>query len=271
MSSNRIDDVFADLKARSSKAFMPFLTAGDPDLAFTGRMIRDVAAAGADLIEIGFPFSDPIADGPVIQASYTRALNRGVKIDGIFQTIREITQSPGWKTPLVAMVSYTLIFKRGIEQFLKQAQDAGLSGLIVPDMPVEEAGEIEPMMAAHGLKLILLVTPTTSDARARKIIACTTGFLYCVSVVGITGEREGIPAALRKQLAGLREITQLPLCVGFGISKPDQVHALREVADGVIVGSALVRKIEQHLNDPDAALSEIRNLVQGLAHAVHGG
>jgi len=270
MSANPIDALFSNLRSTNGKAFMPFLTAGDPDVGFTGRMIREVATAGADLIEIGFPFSDPIADGPVIQASYTRALNAGVKLDGIFGMLREVTQTPGWTTPLVAMVSYTLIFKRGVDTFLKQAKEAGLSGLIIPDMPVEEAGEIAPKLAALDLKLVLLVTPTTSPERTRQIVACSSGFLYCVSIVGITGEREGLPPALTNQLNELRKLTNLPLCVGFGISKPDQVRDLRQVADGVIVGSALVRKIEQNLGKPDDALAEIRTLVTALAGAIHG-
>jgi tryptophan synthase alpha chain len=243
---NPIDTLFQTLRVENKKAFMPFLTAGDPDLAFTQEAIQVVARSGANLIEVGFPFSDPIADGPIIQASYTRALNQKLKLAELFEMLRQTTTQPGWKTPLVGMASYSLIHKRGPLEFIHQAKAAGLSGVILPDLPVEEAQEFSKLATDENFKPILLVTPTTSPARAEKIVRSCGGFVYVVSIVGITGERERErqPLDLHEMLTRLRTMTDLPLCVGFGVSKPQHVRDLREIADGVIVGSALVRKLE---------------------------
>jgi tryptophan synthase alpha chain len=266
---NPIDALFQRLRAEKRRAFIAFLTAGDPDTAATVRATRSVASAGASLIEIGFPYSDPIADGPVIQASYTRALDRGIRLDDVFACARQIAASPeftGRKVPLVGMVSYSLIHRRGPEKFLSQALDAGFSGLIVPDLPLEESSGLAVQAAARDCKLIQLVTPTTARDRARRIVRQSTGFVYCVSITGITGERERLPEELREQLGWLRTQTDLPLCVGFGISKPDHVRVLRDVADGVIVGSALVRRLEDAGKRPlDEIISEMSEQVRTLA------
>jgi len=259
---NAVDSLFQDLRAVNRKAFIAFLTAGDPDIASTTRLIRAVADAGADLIEIGFPFSDPIADGPTIQASYTRALDAGLKVQQVFDAVAAAAKTPGFKTPLVGMVSYSLIHRKGPQAFIAAARTAGLSGLIVPDLVADEAGPFADLCKAADLKLILLVTPTTSPERAKQIVGLCTGFVYCVSVVGITGERDKIPEALTKQLADLRTETDLPLCVGFGVSRPDHVEHLRGIADGVIVGSALVKKMEQ--GGEKAVAQLVRELVAPL-------
>jgi tryptophan synthase alpha chain len=267
---NPIDALFQRLRAEGRKAFLPFLTAGDPDLAFTREVLPAVAAAGASLIEVGFPFSDPIADGPVVQASYTRALDRGLKLADVFATLRQVTAAPGWQTPLAAMASYSLIFKKGPEAFLDAAQAAGLSGAVVPDLPAEEADELAARCRDRDFKLVLLVTPTTSPERAERIVRACSGFVYVVSVVGITGERDRLPTQLKDMLARLRRVTELPLCVGFGVSRPEHVRELREVADGVIVGSALVRKLEA-AGTPEGrakALADIRNTVAELSAAL---
>jgi tryptophan synthase alpha chain len=241
---NPIDDLFRRLRAEGRKAFIPFLTAGDPDLAFTGKVLPAVADAGASLVEVGFPFSDPIADGPVIQASYTRALDRGLKLGDVFETLRQVTATPGWRTPLSAMTSYSLVWKKGPDAFLDVAQAAGLSGAVVPDLPVEEAEEFAQRCRDRDFKLTLLVTPTTSPARAERVVRACSGFVYVVSVVGITGERDRLPVQLREMIGRLRGMTDLPLCVGFGVSRPEHVRELKDLADGVIVGSALVKKLE---------------------------
>lgn len=261
---NALDARFQQLRSNGRKAFIPFLTAGDPDIGFTEKILQKVAAAGADLIEIGFPFSDPIADGPVIQASYTRALDRGLKLADIFAAVGRVASAKDWQTPLVGMVSYSLVFRHGPKQFLEDASKAGFSGLIVPDLTAEEADEFAKLCRDRDMKLILLVTPTTPPQRAERIVKLCTGFLYCVSVVGITGERDRLPAELREQLAKLRSMTDLPLCVGFGVSKPEHVKELKKIADGVIVGSALVRKLEH----PNAAEEVIRSVGE-LANALH--
>jgi tryptophan synthase alpha chain len=262
---NPIDSLFKQLRAAGKKAFMPFLTAGDPDLAFTRVAIPAIAEAGANLLEIGFPFSDPIADGPVIQASYTRALDRGLKLADVFSTLKEITSRPGFTTPLVAMASYSLLWKSGVGAFLDKAQAAGLCGAVVPDLPVEEADDLAKLARDRDFKLILLVTPTTSPARAEKIVKACSGFVYVVSVVGITGERNRLPVQLADQLARLRTMTDLPLCVGFGVSRPEHVRGLKDIADGVIVGSALVKKLEA---DRTKALTDVTALVKDLSTAL---
>jgi len=242
---NPIDTLFARLRSEKRKAFMPFVTAGDPDLPFTRQLLRATAKAGADLIEVGFPFSDPIADGPVIQASYTRALKNKLKLAELFASVGEVATAPDWTTPLVAMASYSLIYKRGAVVFLKQAQAAGFSGAVVPDLPAEEAEELAKHCREVDFKLILLVSPTTAAHRLDTIVKACSGFVYVVSLVGITGERSAISGDIRELLKRLRAATDLPLCVGFGVSQPEHVKALRDIADGVIVGSALVKELDK--------------------------
>ncbi len=267
---NPVDALFRDLRAAGRKAFMPFVPAGDPDLAFTRDLLPAVAGSGADLVEVGFPFSDPIADGPVIQASYTRALDKNLKLADLFASLKDVTARPGWTTPLVGMASYSLLFKKGPAAFIDVAKAAGLSGAVVPDLPVEEAEELSKLAADRDFKLILLVTPTTSPMRAEKVVKACSGFVYVVSVVGITGAQDLLPTAARNVLAMLRGMTDLPLCVGFGVSRPEHVRALRDVADGVIVGSALVKKLERAATDREGALADVRKLVGELSGALNG-
>jgi tryptophan synthase alpha chain len=265
---NPIDALFTRLRSAKRAAFMPFVTAGDPDLAFTRELLPVMADAGADLFEIGFPFSDPIADGPVIQASYTRALAHHLKVSDVFATLRDMTSRKEWNAPQVAMASYSLMFKKGPVAFIDAAKVAGVSGAVVPDLPVEEAEELSKLAADRDFKLILLVTPTTSPRRAEKVVKACGGFVYVVSVVGITGTREALPSALREQLARLRTMTDLPLCVGFGVSKPEHVRDLKDIADGVIVGSAVVKKLEAAATDRAKALADVRQLVSDLRAAI---
>ena len=249
---------------------MPFLSAGDPDIAMTGRVIRELAVAGADLIEVGFPYSDPIADGPVIQSSYTRALNKKLKVADIFACIAEVSGQVS--CPLVAMVSYAIIFRTGTESFVMQAVDAGFSGLIVPDLPGDEAAEFAALVARQGMDLIQLVAPTTPTDRAARILQNATGFVYCIAVSGTTGARAELAPQLAGMLKSLRSQTTLPLAVGFGISRPEQVEQLRGLADGVIVGSAIVRHLEALSLDPAKADDVMRQLVEyasSIAQAAH--
>jgi tryptophan synthase alpha chain len=259
---NPVDATFARLRAGGRKAFLPFVTAGDPDIATTASLLPQLPAAGADLIEVGFPFSDPIADGPVIQASYSRALDRGLKIADVFDAVRTATQAPGFQAPVLGRVSYSLVHRRGPTEFLAQATEAGLSGLIVPDLVADEADEFAAACRDADCKLVLMVTPTTTPERAAKIVRLCTGFVYCVSVVGITGERDKLPEQLTGYLARLRTMSDLPLCVGFGVSRPEHVRRLKEIADGVIVGTALVKKLEQ--GGPAAVVQAVRELSAAL-------
>jgi len=271
MSMNPIDLLFQRLRSQGKKAFIPFITAGDPDLKATEFLIPKLIDSGASLIEIGVPYSDPIADGATIQASYTRALDHGLRIDEVFSSVSRMRPSVQ-NCPLVAMLSYSLVQHRGGEKFIRQAHEAGFSGAIVPDLPVEESGELARLAANQDFKLIQLVTPTTPRERALQIAQTSTGFLYCVSVTGITGERDHLPPELLDQIAWLRKQTDLPICVGFGISRPEHVRMLRDVADGVIVGSALVRKLEQANNRPlNEVADDICNLVRTLSTALGSG
>ncbi|QVL33372.1 tryptophan synthase subunit alpha [Telmatocola sphagniphila] len=269
---NPIDSLFQELKKSQRKAFIPFITAGDPNLEITGKLILSLAGSGADIIEIGFPFSDPVADGPVIQASYTRALSHGLKIDEILKTVHEVTSNSAHKLPpIVGMVSYSIIHRKNTEKFLLHCKASGLSGLIVPDMPVEETESIAALARQIDLKLILLVTPTTSDERIQKIGQISSGFLYCVSLVGITGERAELPETIKEYLSKLRRLTTLPLCVGFGVSRKEQVQMLRDEVDGVIVGSAIVRlmeKIDPHNSGP--GIKAVSEVVMELSQALNG-
>lgn len=261
---NPIAEVFSQRITAGQLAFIPFVTAGDPDLATTQRVIREFAAAGADLIEVGFPYSDPIADGPVIQASYTRALNNKIKLVDIFAAVQALK---GQVTPpLLAMVSYAIIFRHGSQTFIDHAVQAGFAGLIVPDLPGDEAAEFAKMTEAAGLALIQLVAPTTPPERMQKILEHASGFVYCIAVAGTTGAREALPSDLAAMLKALRSATALPLAVGFGLSRPEQIRALHGLADGGIVGSALVKQLE---SPTDAAITAIRQTAEGLAQAAH--
>jgi len=268
--SSRIATTFAELRSKNQMAFMPFLTAGDPDLATTQQAIRDLAAAGVDLIEIGFPYSDPIADGPVIQASYARALHRKITVRQIFDALTEIKSET--LPPLVAMVSYAIIMRHGEERFLQNCVKAGFSGLIVPDLPGAEAGELFQAVQAAGLDLVQLVAPTTPRARVKQILSAGSGFVYIVAVAGTTGERQEVATAVIDQLDWLREETDLPLAVGFGISRPEHVEPLRGHADGVIVGSAIVRSLEQKPTPDEASgssLTAMQDFARDMVAAAH--
>ncbi|WP_437230236.1 tryptophan synthase subunit alpha [Planctomicrobium sp. SH661] len=256
--SSRIAQTFAQLQSQGNMAFMPFLTAGDPDLSTTQQVIRDLGKAGVDLIEIGFPYSDPIADGPVIQASYSRALNKHVTVSQIFTALGELKSENG--PPLVAMVSYAIIFRTGVEKFLQRCVEAGISGLIVPDLPGAEARELFEATSKAGLDLIQLIAPTTPRERVKQILSVCSGFVYIVAVAGTTGERANVSDALLTQLEWLRQETDLPLAVGFGISKPEHVEPLRGLAQGVIVGSAVVRYLEKLATQEPGSASPLNDL-----------
>jgi tryptophan synthase alpha chain len=247
---NKIEALFARLRSSGQKALMPFLTAGDPDLEFTAAVIGELVRRGCHLCELGIPYSDPVADGPVIQASYNRALGRNLRVAQIFQMLDGLL--PALAAPLVTMVSYSIIYRQGIEAYVARAAQAGVAGLIVPDLPVEEAGGLADACHRKALSLIQLITPTTGHERAKRIAARTTGFIYYVSVTGITGERTQLPPDIADNVAWLRGQTPLPICIGFGISRPEHVRLLAPVADGLIVGSALVRRMAEAETRPRA-------------------
>ena len=261
-----IDELFQRLKSENKKAFMPFITAGDPDVDFSGDLLKELVSRGSHLCEVGIPYSDPIADGPVIQASYTRALDKGVKLDSILDMLGKTT--PDLSAPVVTMVSYAIILRVGPEQYVEKAKAAGVDGAIVPDLPAEEAKSLSKICRAHDFSLIQLVTPTTSPERALMIAETSTGFLYYVSVTGITGERTSLPADLTDNVQSLREKIDLPICIGFGINQPEHVKLLAPVADGLIVGSAIVKRIAGATESRDAVLKDVGDYVANMIAAL---
>jgi len=258
---NRVTAVFGRLRDERRAAFMPFISAGDPSLEATEAILPALQDRGAaDLVELGVPFSDPIADGPTIQASYQRALGRGVTPQAILDMLAHLRDG-GLDLPVCLMVSYSLVYRPGMETFIERAADAGVDGLIVPDLPADEAGPLEEALRRRDLVYVPLVAPTTTPARREKVIAHATGFIYCVAVTGITGERDSLPEHLDEYVRGIRSEASVPACVGFGLSRPDHVKAVAEVADGAIVGSALIHRIADHA---DASPAEIAGVVADL-------
>ena len=251
---------------------MPFFTAGDPDIEATEAIIKEAAARGADLAEIGVPFSDPIADGPTIQASYFRALENGFKVEHVFELVQRL-RTGGVTIPLVCMVSDSLVFKRGTDTFFTKAKDAGFDGLIIPDLPAGYEGDTSERAAEHGLDHIFLCAPTTTPERRDAIAKVSRGFIYYISVTGITGARTALPPDLEANVADLKKRTDTPVCVGFGIGQPEQAAAVGKIADGVIVGSALVKQAAALHAEGRARgeiTKEIGDAVEALARAAHG-
>ncbi len=262
-----IDDLFTKLRSEKRKALMPFVTAGDPNLETTAAVLKEVAKRGAALCEVGIPYSDPIADGPVIQASYTRALDNGVKLADIMAMLSYA--APEISAPVVTMVSYAIIYRHGPREYIEMAKESGAAGAIVPDLPVDEAAALSELCREADFSLIQLVTPTTPNDRAVRIAETSSGFIYYVSVAGITGERRALPPELVDRVGWLREQTPLPVCIGFGISEPEHVRQLAPVADGLIVGSAIVRRIAASAGqDTQACLQEVGDYVSSLLAAL---
>lgn len=240
---NRIDERFRSLKRKGAKALITFITAGDPSLKMTEELVLEMDRRGLDIVELGVPFSDPIADGPVIQASSLRSLKRGTTLPKILGTVRLIRKKSD--IPLCLMSYFNPIYVYGIKKFVKDSTAAGVDGVIVPDLPPEEAQEIINEGRRFGLATIFFLAPTSTKERMEKVIDASSGFIYYVSLTGVTGERKGLSADLSKKLKEIKSMTRKPIAVGFGISRPSQIKAVSKNSDGVIVGSALVRIMEK--------------------------
>ncbi|MDR3225288.1 MAG: tryptophan synthase subunit alpha [Clostridiales Family XIII bacterium] len=238
---------------KNKKPFIGFVTGGDPSIARTKEYIRAMIEAGTDLVEIGVPFSDPIAEGPVIQAANIRALAAGTTVDKLFGLVADLRRET--EVPLVFLTYLNPVFHYGYEAFFARAEEAGLDGIIIPDLPGEEQGEVRPYAASHGVDLISLVAPT-SEQRIRTIASEATGFLYIVSSMGVTGVRSEIRTDLPSIIASARAVSETPIAVGFGIHTPEQAAEISKIADGVIVGSRIVKIIEEHPDDAETHLSE---------------
>lgn len=263
--NSRIAATLKSVTARGEKGLIPYIMAGDPDLGATVKLAAAMAEAGADVLELGVPFSDPVADGPAIQAAAQRSLAAGTKVRGVLEAVREIRRQSD--IPLVLMTYYNPVYQYGPERFVLEAAAAGVNGMIVPDLPPEESDELLRAGDAHGVDLIPLVTPNTPARRLEMIAAKARGFVYCVSVTGVTGERDRIVTDLSAMTSAVREHTALPVAVGFGISRPDQAAETARYCDAVVVGSALVKIVAERAVDPDmvpAVARRVRELKDAL-------
>lgn len=258
---NRIDRKFTDLGDK--KALITFITGGDPDISTTKKLVCEMAKNGADIIEIGVPFSDPIAEGPTIQASSKRSIDGGTTLAKLFQMVVEIRKET--EIPLIFMMYLNSIFRAGIDNFFKKCQEVGIDGVIIPDMPYEENGEILPSADKYGVYSISLVTPTSKE-RIAKISKNAKGFLYCVSSTGVTGVRSEFLTDFQEFFATIKSQTKVPAAIGFGISNVEQAEDLSKYCDGVIVGSAIVKIIEEY---KDKSLSNVIDFVKKLKIAIN--
>ena len=266
---SRLAGTFARLKKEGRSAFVPFITAGDPDLDTSFAILEKLPSCGADIIELGAPFSDPMADGPAVQASAMRALKAGMTMVKTLKLIERFRKADN-KTPIVLMGYYNPIHAYGGARFIKDAAQAGVDGLIVVDLPVEEEDVLSMPAQAHGVDIVRFVTPTTDAARLKRVVDGASGYLYYVSVAGVTGTKSVPEDEVRAAMARIRAATDLPVTVGFGIRNVEQAGAIARVADGVVVGSAIVTKVADNLNaGNDKIIAEVLELTRSLAGSTH--
>ena len=260
---NRIDKKFKELKNKNKKAFIAFITAGYPSLKVTERLILEFAKIGVDIVELGVPFSDPMADGPIIQESSQFALKKNVHLVDILNLVRRVRKKVN--TPICLMTYYNPIFCFGEKKFVKDAVSCGVDGIIVPDLPPEEGRPLIKIANRYKLAVVCFISPTTSRERIKRISAISKGFIYYVSLTGVTGPRQALPSDIIDNLKVIKNISKKNICVGFGISSPRQVEQLKKVADGVIVGSAIVKKIKENLQKKNLVEIVVR-FVASLNH-----
>jgi len=246
---SRIEKKFKELKQDNKKAFIAFITAGYPNLDLTYQLVLEFSRIGVDIIELGVPFSDPIADGPVIQESSQAALRNGVNLNNILALVKQSRRYT--EVPVCLMTYFNPVFCFGENTFIKKAQDSGVDGLIIPDFPPEEAGSFSLKAKKADLDTVFFVSPTTTAERVKYIAEATRGFIYYVSLTGVTGRRASLSSDLKDNLSQIKKITSVPVCVGFGISAADQVRQVYRIADGAIVGSAIIEKIKENIGRPD--------------------
>jgi len=264
---NRIDAKFRELKRLETKAFIAYIAAGDPALDVTRRLVPALEGAGADIIELGIPFSDPLADGPTIQAASQRALEKKINLGRVFRLVRVLRKKT--KIPLVFMTYYNPVLKYGPGRFIRDCAKNGVDGVIVPDLPFEESMDLVKLARSAGVATINLSAPTSTPKRIRALIHNSTGFIYYVSLTGVTGARKDLPEEIASKVRSMKRMTNKPICVGFGVSTPAQAGKLAKTADGVIVGSAIVRVIEKNLARDDL-VKKVSNFAKKLSKAVHG-
>lgn len=275
---NRIDRCFVKLRERRDKALVCFLTSGDPSFAVTAQLVNEIVRSGADIVELGVPFSDPLADGPSIQASSFRALQAGATVRGVLDNVREIrgllrqaqhAQAEAQDTPIVLMTYFNPVQRYGLSRFAADAASAGADGVIMTDLPPEEGAEWKAAADAANLATILLLAPTSTKDRIEQAAKLGSGFIYCVSRTGVTGARSSMPTELKSLVETIKTATDLPVVVGFGISKPEHVRFVTDFADGAVVGSALVNVIADHAGSGDLTQC-VGEFVKGLKGGVVG-
>jgi len=263
---SRITEKFKELKRQDRAALIPYIMAGDPDMATTERLVAEIEKAGADMIELGVPFSDPLADGPTIQKASMKALASGADIKGVLGLVKRMRIRSGM--PVILMLYYNLVFKYGEERFVKDSVRAGVDGVIIPDLPPDEAGRLMEHAKSHGLDVVFLLAPTSDASRVRLVARSSGGFIYYVSLTGVTGARTALDKGLQAQVGKVKRATRMPVCVGFGISGPQQAESVGAWADGVIVGSAIVSLIDK-ARSPGAACNQVGRFVRSLREAVN--
>jgi tryptophan synthase alpha chain len=256
---SRIGRTFKKIRERNGKAFIPYIMAGDPDLKRTLEMVKILEDSGADIIELGVPFSDPLADGPTIQKAAQRALSGGMTLRGVIELVADLRQ--GTQIPIVLMTYYNPVFKYGEERFVHDASSAGVDGMIVPDLPPEEAGIMRKSAKKVGLDTIFLLAPTSTEDRIRTVAKASTGFIYYVSITGVTGAQLSMDVAIESHISRIRQESGTPVAVGFGISTPEEASAVSRFADGVIVGSAIVKRAGEPDEDLKAYLHSLRRAI----------
>ncbi len=270
---SRIDARFAALKATKKKAFISFTSAGDPDFETFAEILEGLPAAGVDLIEIGMPFSDPVADGPIIERGNLRAFKAGIRTKKIFAFVEEFRKKDN-ETPVVLMGYANPVYSCGVEKFAAAAKKAGVDGMIIADLPPEEDSDLRAAAKAQGLDVIRLITPTTDEKRLQTVLMGAGGFLYYVSVAGTTGSKQALTASVKRAVEAIRPKSKLPVAVGFGISTPDAAREIAKTADAVIVGSAIVNRIAANLdakgNAKRGLVEDVLGFVGTLAKAAHG-
>ena len=264
----RIDGTFAELRRRGRKALVIYVMAGDPDPGFTARLVPKLAEAGADLVELGYPFSDPVADGPVIQAAGQRALHQFPTVGVFFDLVRKIRAKTA--VPLIVMTYYNPVFRHGEAAYVRDALAAGLDGAIVPDLPVAESGPWREACAGQGFAPVALEAPNTPPDVGRKIAEVSRGFVYLVSLKGVTGQDRGLGDNLKERVARLRQWTRMPLAVGFGISTPEHARHFGALCDGIVVGSGVVSRIAG-ARSPDAAEAAVLDYVRAMRKGLDQG
>jgi tryptophan synthase alpha chain len=266
---NRISETFKNLKANNKKAFVSYVMAYDPNEETCLKLLNCFVENGVDILEIGLPFSDPMAEGEIIQKAAERVLEKNIKQKYVLNLVKKFREK-NQQTPIILMGYYNPIFYYGIENFIRDAKNVGADGFIIVDLPPEEDEEFTNFATKQNLALIKLTTPTTTDERAEKILKTASGFVYYVSVAGVTGQKETDFGTTKEKIELLKKQTSLPICVGFGIKTPEQAKQASEIGDGIIIGSAFVKIIEENINDENLILSKISDLTKNVRKAIDG-